>query len=196
MTRQQRFSSPRKRPGGRSARVAASVHSAVLQVLAKQGYQALSIAEVAKRGHVHETSIYRRWRTKAQLVSEAIIRSAAEDVPAMDTGSFHWDVVTLLRRVVARLRTPVGSAVGQVVASQDPELASLRRAYWASRLEVMGAIVSRAQERGEIPHSFDPELALELFSGPILLRITSGKAVSKAYIENLVTQVSAAFQEE
>jgi AcrR family transcriptional regulator len=194
MTQRHRSDSPRKRPGGRSARVVASVHSAVLEVLAKRGYQALSIAEVATHARVHETSIYRRWGTKAQLVSEAVIRSAAEEVPAVDTGSFRGDVVTLLRRVVARLRTPIGNAVGLVVVSQEPELAALRSAYWTSRLRVMGTIVTRAQERGEMRRSFDPQLALEMFSGPILLRLTSGKQVSEHYLEELVTRVIAALQ--
>jgi AcrR family transcriptional regulator len=194
MRQRHRSDSPRKRPGGRSARIVASVHSAVLEVLTKRGYQALSIAEVARRAGVHETSIYRRWRTKAQLVSEAIIQSAAEDVPAMDTGSFHGDIVTLLRRVVARLRTPVGNAVGLVVASQDPDLSALRRAYWTSRLQMMGIIVERTHERGEMPRSFGRQLALELFSGPILLRLTCGKQVSAGYIEDLVTRVIAALR--
>jgi AcrR family transcriptional regulator len=191
MKQRHRPASQRKRPGGRSARVVASVYSAVLELLAKRGYQELSVADVAKRAGVHETSIYRRWGTKAKLVSEAIIRNPAEDVPAVDTGSLHGDMVTLLRRVVARLRTPVGNAVGRVVASQDPDLAVLRHAYWNSRLQVMGTIVARAHQRGELLRSLDPQLALEMFSGPILLRLTSGQQVSERYIEDLVTRVIA-----
>jgi AcrR family transcriptional regulator len=146
------------------------------------------------RAGVHETSIYRRWRTKAQLVSDAVIRSAADHLPATDTGSFYGDVVALLRRVVARLRTPLGNAVGQVVASQDPDLAELRRAYWGSRLQSMAEIVARSQQRHEMPRSFQPRLALELFSGPILLRLTSGEKVSARYVEDLVTRVIAALR--
>lgn len=190
----QRSESARKRPGGRSAKVVASVHAAVLEILARQGYQALSIAEVAKSARVHETSIYRRWGTKAKLVSEVIIRSAAEEAPATDTGDFHRDIVTLLCRVVARLRTPLGNAVAQIVGSQDPELAPLRRAYWTSRLRVMSEIVARAQKRGEIDCTFHSSLALELFSGPILLRLTSGKTVSERYIQDLVSRVIVALR--
>ena len=194
MPRIKRPHHPRRRPGGRSARVVTAVHAAVLQVLAEGGYEELSVADVAKRAGIHETSIYRRWQTKAKLVSDAIIRSAAEGAPVVDTGTFHGDILALLHQVVARLHTPLGNAVGRVVASQDPGLATLRREYWASRLQGMRQIVLRAQARGEMPLSFGPELALELFSGPILLRLTSGKTVGDRYLENLVPRVTVALK--
>ena len=143
--------SSRKRVGGRSARVVASTHAAVLDALAKNGYEALSIAEIARQAGVHETSIYRRWPTKGQLVSDAIIRSALDEIPVPDTGSFHQDMLVFLQYVVRRLRTPVGIAVSQVVVSQAHDLAELRRAYWTSRRKAITPIIARAKQRGELP---------------------------------------------
>ena len=54
----------RRRPGGRSSRVRAAVLGATLEALVQGGYEALSIAEVAARSGVHESTIYRRWGTK------------------------------------------------------------------------------------------------------------------------------------
>ena len=190
-----RSAAPTKRPGGRSARVAASVHASVLALLAAQGYQALSVPDVAKRAGVHETSIYRRWRNKAGLVSDVIIRNASEHVPAADTGAFSSDIVALLRKVVARLATPLGNAVSQLVASQDPDLGRLRHAYWESRLTVVAEIVERAKSRGELPRSVEPRLVNEMFSGPIMLRLTSGKQVSARYIHELVRRVTAGLKD-
>jgi AcrR family transcriptional regulator len=183
---------PRKRVGGRSARVVASTHAAVLDALAKNGYEALSIAEIARQAGVHETSIYRRWPTKGQLVSDAIIRSALEDIAVPDTGSFQQDMLVLLQRVVKRIRTPVGIAVSQVVVSQVQDLAELRRAYWTSRKQAITPIVARAKQRGELPRSVQPQLVLELFSGPMVLRYMSGNQVSMSYLRNLAPRVIAA----
>jgi AcrR family transcriptional regulator len=167
------------------------VLAATVDVLIDRGYRGFSISEVAQRSGVHETSIYRRWQTKAQLVSEALVRYAAQSVPAVDidTGSFGGDVHMLMRRVVTMLQTPLGQAIGQVVASQDPDLASLRRSYWNSRLEVMREIVMRARARGEVPASLDPRFVMEMTSGPLMLRITSGEIVSPRYVKKLVDRV-------
>ncbi len=180
---------PRSRPGGRSTRVVSVVLAAAVDVLIDHGYRGFSISEVAQRAGVHETSIYRRWQTKAQLVSEAIIRNAAQGSPPVDTGSFHGDMYALLRTVLSRLQTPLGKATSQVVASQDPDLASLRRAYWNSRLEAVGEIVVRARERGEVPASLDPRFAMEMFTGPMIVRATSGEVVSARYVKKLVDHV-------
>jgi len=182
---------PSRRTGGRSARVVASTHAAVLDALANVGYQALSIAQIAKQAGVHETSIYRRWPTKAQLVSDVIIRSALEGVPVPDTGSFERDMVTLLQRVLDRLDTPLGVAISQVVATQEEALASLRRAYWNSRKVAMRPLVLRAIERGELPGSVQPDFAFDLFTGPILLRRIAGEAVPRKYVRKLVSSIIA-----
>ena len=195
MPQPRRSGRSRKRPGGRSARVVASVHASVLAILAARGYQALSVPDVAQRAGVHETSIYRRWGTKANLVSDVIISNTSEYVPAVDTGTFSTDMVTLLRKVVARLGTPFGNAVSQLVASQDPDLAALRSAYWESRLRVAAEIVERAKSRGELPRSVDPRLVMEMLSGPILLRLTSGKRVTARYIYEIVRRVTIGLQD-
>jgi AcrR family transcriptional regulator len=179
----------RPRPGGRSARVVATVLAATVDVLMDRGYRGFSISEVAQRSVVHETSIYRRWPTKAQLVSEAIIRYAAQSSPPADTGSFREDLYTLLRSVIDRLRTPLGQAVSQLVVSHDPDLAALRRQYWNSRLEAVRQIVTRARARGEVPASLDPRLVMEIFSGSITLRTISGEVVSPGYIRKLVGRI-------
>jgi AcrR family transcriptional regulator len=182
---------PIKRVGGRSARVVASAHAAVLESLATVGYQKLSIADIAKSAGVHETSIYRRWPTKAQLVSDAIIRNALDAIPVPDTGSFQKDLLTVMRHVLRRLDTPLGAAISQVVASQDQDLTELRRAYWRSRRTVIVPLVARAKERGEIPGSVQSGIVFDLVVGPILLRRIAGQPVTVSYLRTLVTKIIA-----
>jgi AcrR family transcriptional regulator len=179
----------RPRPGGRSARVVATVLATTIDVLTDRGYRGLSVSEIAQRSGVHETSIYRRWGTKGHLVGEAVIRNAAQSVPPIDTGSFRGDINALLRRVTSWLDTPLGTAVSQVVTSQDLDLAAVRRAYWNSRLETVREIVARAVARGEVPASLDPRFVMEMTSGPMMLRRISGESVTPRYLKNLVEQV-------
>ncbi len=67
----------RRRPGGRSARVQVAVLEATFQLLEERGYELLSIASIAERTGVHETSLYRRWKTKEQLFPLFIARLIA-----------------------------------------------------------------------------------------------------------------------
>jgi AcrR family transcriptional regulator len=178
-----------RRPGGRSARVGASVLAATIDALIERGYQNLSILEIAERAGVHDTSIYRRWRTKAQLVAEAVSRNAPQSFPPPDTGSFQGDMTALFRRVISWLDTPLGNAVSQVVTSPDPDLAAVRRAYWDSQLDGVREIVKRAVGRGEAPKSLDPWFVVEMCSGPMILRRLSGRLVTTRYLKTLLDRV-------
>ena len=67
------------------------MHAAVLEaaadVLFERGFDTLSIREIAERAGVHESSIYRRWGTKADLVVDALLSRLGREVPTPDTGS-------------------------------------------------------------------------------------------------------------
>ena len=60
---------PRRRTGGRSARVLDAVADAVLKELAESGIENFSIPAVAARAGVSSSSIYRRWPSKAALIA-------------------------------------------------------------------------------------------------------------------------------
>src|SRR5689334_25219964 len=87
----------RRRPGGRSARVQDAVFEATFQLLEEKGYEGLSIASIAERAGVHETSLYRRWKTKEQLVLDAVNHRVAQEIPAPDTGALCSDLVAVLQ---------------------------------------------------------------------------------------------------
>src|ERR1700693_5014718 len=108
---------PKRRLGGRSAKVQVAVFNATIELLLTEGYDAVTIAEVASRSGIHETSIYRRWKTKEALVSEVLIQRAKEVLPMPDTGSVQSDLVQLLHSVIAFLQSPMGKAMIQVGAA-------------------------------------------------------------------------------
>jgi AcrR family transcriptional regulator len=168
----------RSRPGGRSARVRQAIHAATIAVLLEHGYESLTIAEIAKRAHVHETSIYRRWRTKAALVLDVLLATADAQIPIPDTGSLRDDLVALLRTVAAALQSPLGAAAAQLSISggELPEVAAARREYWRRRFERAAVIFERAERRGELRGESDPFFVLELLIAPLFLRglVTGG----------------------
>jgi AcrR family transcriptional regulator len=64
------------RPGGRTARNTAAVFAATFAELTARPYDEISIETIAARAGVHKTTVYRRWHTKAELVSHALATAA------------------------------------------------------------------------------------------------------------------------
>nr|BEK70557.1 TetR/AcrR family transcriptional regulator [Kitasatospora purpeofusca] len=166
----------RRRPGGRAARVREAVLTAALDVLAEEGVAGLSIAAVAARAGVNETTVYRRWGSREKLVLDAMITGSTEGIPVPDTGDVRTDLAAFARALADYLATPTGRGVARAAAlsSEDAELAEAWHAFWRSRLDQAGVIVDRAVDRGELPAGTEAALALELLCAPIQTRALLG----------------------
>ncbi len=162
----------RRRTGGRSARVREAVLKATLRVVAEQGADAVSIREIARQARVHETSIYRRWRTKEHLILDALLDYSEEQLPIPDTGTLRDDLVAFATSVTNYLASPLGRTVARsmAVADDDVTLAATRAQFWQSRFDLARVIVDRATSRGELPDDIDPAMALELLIAPLHFR--------------------------
>jgi AcrR family transcriptional regulator len=162
---------PKRRPGGRSARVGAAVLGATLETMQERGTD-FSIPEIAARAGVHDATIYRRWGSKEALIVAAITAYIGEEIPIPDTGSLRGDLDALLAESVAFLASPLGtSLVRASAASAVSEMTETRRAYWSSRFARIGAIFTRAAARGEIAPDADIALAAEMLIAPLYLRL-------------------------
>jgi AcrR family transcriptional regulator len=161
---------PRRRLGGRSARVRSSVFQAALRLLAEKGLDAFTIAEVAARAGVHETSIYRRWGTRDALAWDALMHHAESGIPVPDTGSLRSDLVALLERFVAAMASPQGRALLALASSPHPHVVAARRAFWQRRFDSLRPLFERAVSRHEFPRQADPMEFLEILIAPLYLR--------------------------
>lgn len=161
----------RRRPGGRSARVRAAVLDATLELLLAHGLEGLKVSAVAERAEVHETSIYRRWGTRENLLIDALL-SATEQLQVPDTGSLRNDLTAYATELARFLSTPVGRALEQTlaVAGDDPGTQRARDRYWASRYERSQQMITRAVDRGELPDTVEPRLVLEMLVSPVHFR--------------------------
>ena len=162
----------RRRPGGRSAHVRQSVLDATLALLGERGPHELTVADIAERAGVHETSIRRRWRTKESLICDALLNNSEQHLPVPDTGSLREDLVTFASELAAYLATPLGRALVHAMAKtgDDPALAEARTAFWQARYDLASAMIERAAARGEIPATVDGRLALEALIAPLNFR--------------------------
>lgn len=163
----------RPRPGGRSARIQMAVLDAALRLLEERGYEAVSFAAIASRAGVHEATLYRRWKTKEQLIIDAITSRAEQEVSVPDTGTLRSDLIEVLQSVRIFLQSALGQAIVQaaVATVHSPELCTLRRDYWHHRRALLQVVFDRAIARGEFSPQTDPQLFLETLIGILYVRL-------------------------
>ncbi|MEV4799392.1 TetR/AcrR family transcriptional regulator [Nonomuraea sp. NPDC049421] len=163
-----------RRPVGRGAKVRAAVHAATLAELVDKGYAALTVENVAQRAGVHKTTVYRRWKDRESLLTDALAEHMAMDVPVPDTGTIEGDLRALANSLVRTFTSPTGQAILAAMftgAAHLPEIAAARRQVFDDRLTRAEPVVVRAIERGELPAATDPAELLKTLAAPIYLRL-------------------------
>src|SRR3954451_738674 len=72
------------------------IRAAILRLLADVGYGSLTMDAVAAEAGVGKATIYRRWRTKQDLVVDTIAELNRDEATSLDTGSLEGDLLELL----------------------------------------------------------------------------------------------------
>jgi AcrR family transcriptional regulator len=167
-----------RRPGRpRSAEAHAAILRAALELAVSGGLAGLSMEAIAARAGVGKATIYRRWKSKEALLTEAIASIAlTPEVP--DTGSVRGDLETASAAAIGRLEPEAFRVVPRLMAEagDDPELrAALDTALLRPRRAIIGEILRRGIDRGELRPDIDIELVTEMLIGPLVTRtLTSG----------------------
>jgi AcrR family transcriptional regulator len=175
----------------RGEHVRRTVLAAAFDELADHGVANASVAGVARRSGVHETTIYRRWTTRENLFVDAMLSRSAQEIPAPDTGTIRGDLLAIAHAVIAYATSPVGHAVlHATLLPVDDGYTEAQHAFWAGRLEALGDVVQRGIDRGELRADTDPGLLLELLVAPLHGRILlTGEPLDGGLPERLVDLV-------
>ncbi|HEX2681229.1 MAG TPA: TetR/AcrR family transcriptional regulator [Candidatus Dormibacteraeota bacterium] len=145
-----------------------AVLDATAQLVLQKGFGATSVAEIAERAGVNETSIYRRWGSKENLGLEVALSRAELAIPVPDTGSLRGDLLALARGITAYQHTPISQAMLRSALGNAPD--ANRKAFWEARQRVTSAALKRAEARGELRGDFDQRLVLEMLVGLLFMR--------------------------
>ncbi len=175
---------PEVRVGGRSARVVAEVLRATAEELAKVGYLALRMDDVARAAGVNKTTVYRRWPTKMELVTEAMRRERERRSVAPDTGSLREDLRIMLRAFVEQGRSPLARAWLSELG--NPEVRAIMRGSRHQLESQWVAVIARGMARGELPPDASPLFLIEVLVAPIVGRLVRGEELPT---EEFCTQV-------
>ncbi|MFJ3212671.1 TetR/AcrR family transcriptional regulator [Streptomyces flaveolus] len=172
---------------------------AAIDLFADEGWAGFNFQALANRAGVGKPAVYRRWKTKEDVLISAF---AATDVPLdpIDTGSIRDDLATLARLVLQHQlsRRGLASLRMYVEAFTHPKLfAGIVESVFAQQVKAARTAVRRAIERGELAPGTSSTLVLDAIMGGVTAHVLSTPphlrdtmiAGASAYPEQLVDLV-------
>lgn len=180
-----------RRPGGRTADVTDRIHEAVRALLLEGGTQACTFKAIAERAGVERSTLYRRYSDRWDMLIDAFIELAGTDIVPTPGESFAEDLTSVLRKLVAILKTPLGPAVMNVAAElRRDERDDVSRIFFDRRMAQLDPMFDAAIARGELRADIDREALFTLAAGPIYFRMfIAARAVDDEFIHSLAASV-------
>ena len=178
------------RAGGRSARIVAEVFRVTAEELVRVGYSALRMEDVARAAGVNKTTVYRRWPTKMQLVTETLRLEGERRNVAPDTGSVRGDLLVMLKAFAEEGRTPLACAWLSEIG--NPEVKAIGNGFRHDFESRWATVIARGMARGELPAGTSPLFLTEILVSPVLGRVARGEEVpTDAFCAEIVDLVLA-----
>ena len=142
-------------------------------MLDEVGLQAVSMDGVAARAGVGKATIYRRWGSREDLLIDAVA-SLVGTVEIPETDDIRADLVTLLVRLRTFMAEMKGGSIfpwliGEVAAGTDVGR-HYADAVILPRRAMIAQVIGRAIENGWLRLDLDVQLAVDMISGPAILR--------------------------
>ncbi|HWW13585.1 MAG TPA: TetR/AcrR family transcriptional regulator [Candidatus Dormibacteraeota bacterium] len=187
---------PRGRPRSQHARK--EILEAAYKLLRDKGFNAVGSHEIAQAAGVSSATLYRWWRSKEEILFDACFERMKPVLAIPETGSG----LTRLRRYVLRAADFLVSEEGAVMARvftgihEDKRLrqAFLER-YVTHRRQIQRRIIEEAVASCELKSTTDPELLIDVLTGPLFFRWLQGHApLDKGFAKSILDSVIPAFQ--
>jgi AcrR family transcriptional regulator len=189
---------PRPRGRPRSEQARQEILETAYKLLRDKGFNAVGSHEIAQAAGVSSATLYRWWKSKEEILFDACFEHMRRFLAIPETGSG----LTRLRRSVLRASEFLASEEGTVLASvltgihEDQRLRRMfLERYVHQRRQIQRGIIEDAITFGELKPTTDPELLIDLLSGPLFFRWLQGHApLDKRFAKNIFDKVISAFQ--
>jgi AcrR family transcriptional regulator len=182
---------PTHRAPGRPRSAAADrrIVEATLRLLSRDGYDRTSIEAVAAEARVTRGSVYRRYATKAEMVTAAVCTMSAVAEAGACAGT-RATLTALLEDFRRCIEPHDGVSIVSSLYLQrhdHPEmLESFRERIITPARHRLAAVLELARERGEVRPDVDPEAAVEMMVGAYLYRTFAGLPTGPDWPERVV----------
>jgi AcrR family transcriptional regulator len=190
-------SAQRSRGRPRDERADRAILSATLDLMAEHGVNDLRTDDVADRARVGKATIYRRYRSKEELITAAVATLVSE-IAVPDEGSTREDLLALMRGAVEVYTGSVAAGLMPSLVAEmrkSPELArTAREGFLAGRRAALREVLERGVAREDLDSGVDFELALDVLGGPLFYRLLiTGGPIDEQLADGVVELILNAF---
>ncbi|MCF6390115.1 TetR/AcrR family transcriptional regulator [Mycobacterium sp. MBM] len=180
----------RPRDGARETEILAITYALLTEV----GYDGITFEEVARRAGASKATLYRRWKSKREMVTAALkaVPARRDGPDEIDTGSLRGDLLALCRRLLTTMVSTDGQTALLLLQAglEDPALCEeIERTAGPTGARLPAGVIAAAARRGELPHAVDPFAFEEVAGAVLLLRRLNGLTTDDAYLEALVDSI-------
>ncbi|MDF2094934.1 TetR/AcrR family transcriptional regulator [Aquibaculum arenosum] len=152
-------------------RTTRAIWRAVILELARTGYQALSMEQVARRAGVGKAALYRRWSGREAMMLDLVASIEFPIIAAPDRGNLQDDLLAYLTGAAHLFRRPLARRLLPELYAEMSRGGALGNALRDKLLGLKGlqlqGLIDRAIARSEISPSTDLRLASALIVGPL-----------------------------
>ena len=155
--------------------VDAALHEAVFDLVLDRGLE-MTFDDVAVRAGVGRATVFRRFRTKRDMILSAVSQASVERIDVPDSGCLHDDLHALITNIMAVFEEPRTRAFARYFlghACHDEAFTDLLRANLDRRLDLFTTVLRRSIDRGELPETTDTKLIADLVSGILAIRLAT-----------------------
>jgi AcrR family transcriptional regulator len=165
-----------------------AILATTLRLLKEVGYRHLSVEAVAGEAGVAKTTIYRRYRNKADLATAALATMTPVEQLARPSDDPKRDLVAFLEEFETTLGEVGVDVIGSLLGEPgDSEFLDLhRQRIIRPRQDRSRQLLRRAQELEMIRPDADLDLVMEMLIGSFFARYLAGRKVPPSWAETAV----------
>jgi AcrR family transcriptional regulator len=176
---------------GRSEDARQAILKAADDLLVEKGFAGVTVEGIAAAAGVAKQTVYRWWTSKTDILLDAFLEDAAEELTPFDRGDLARDLRDHLHHLADFLSHADAGAVFKALighAQHDPAFAATLRARYLDEQRRRDRLaLDRAIERGELPADLDVAAAVDELVGPIYHRVlVTGDPVKDTFVDGIV----------
>lgn len=167
----------RKRGRPRDPSADSRIMEAAAGLILTNGFENMTVDEVAARAGVGKATVYRRWARKEDLAVAAIGQLYSAEMPNYDTGSIRGDLRAMIGSALAFVNSEEGAGYLRMTIKEsmrDPRVAALHRSANERAEEGAKVAFRRAMERGEVRADLNLDAIVQVFAGLCATRTVTG----------------------
>jgi AcrR family transcriptional regulator len=182
---------PRSPGRPRDERATRAITEAALRQLAEVGYARMSMESIASEAGVARATVYRRFRDKADLITQAIAANAGGQFSHEPSDDPRADLIAHLEEFDERFGEACVEVMGTLLGSREEQgaLALHRQRVVAPRTAYARRLLTRAQELGQLSTDIDVDLAVEMLAGSVFARRVNGIPSSPQWAKRSVDMI-------